>query len=257
MANSGKIGFDDSIKIINDHILGAGRLVAMHLLTVLTLTGNCVNREFLRRATLTKPTKKAARVKLFPGYEVSLQQMKTAFKGVVRKLGMTEFLVENLLCEAIRTGHGYDTFHPSQCIYFLEKDTDNILCVDRKGTVLEVRLEADDRLALDRLPNVDQVLVPRYPWWKAKIGMEGIHEWYIKLCSERNEKPQSKVMRPHNKQNIKESDNVVWNAYLAKMVELKGKDLATLVSPDDQANMKTKGKKKAKAKKQKKKEWDG
>jgi hypothetical protein len=225
MANSGRIGFDECIKMINDHVLGAGKLVVMHLLTVLTLTGNCVNREFLRRATLTEPSKKTVRSKLFPGVNVSIQQMKTAFNGVVRKLGSTEFLVENLLCEAVRTGQGFDTFHPSQCIYFVERDTDNILCVDSNGTVLEVRSEADNCLALDGLPNLDRV-VPTYPWWEAKLGMEGIHEWYLKKCFQQNVNPQSIVMRPHLDPTQKQTNNMVWNLYISKKVEMKGRDLA-------------------------------
>lgn len=109
---------------------------------------------------------------------MSIQQTKTALNGVVRKLGLTEFLVENLLREAIRPKQGFDMFHPSQLIYFLDGDTDNILWVNSSGSVLEVRLEADDRESLKGLPKVDRVL-PRYPWWEAKLGMEGIHEWYL------------------------------------------------------------------------------
>jgi hypothetical protein len=228
MANSNELGFDEAIKMINDNILGAGSLTSMHMLTVMTLTGNCVNREFLRRATLSEACKKHVRDHLFPGIDVSMQQMKTALNRVVRKLGLTEFLVENLLCEALRPKQGYDTYHPSQCIYFLERDTDNILRVDSSGNVQEVRSEADDRKALDGLPDVDQI-VPRYQWWNAKLGMEGIHKWYIHICMERNEPLQSTVMRLHLNSKKKETDAMVWNSYIHQLGDdRKSKKLSIL-----------------------------
>lgn len=223
-ANRNEIGFDEAIKMIKDSIRGAGSLVAMHILTVMTLTGNCVNREFIQRATLTDACSKQVRDRLFTGVDVTKQQMQTALNGVVRKLGLTEFMVENLLCEALRTKKGFDTFHPSQCIYFLDQDTDNILCVDSSGNVLEERSEADDLKTLDSLPDVDDV-VPRYPWWNAKFGCEGIHEWFVKLCNDRNETPDSHVLRAHLHSKNKETNKAVWNSYIRKMnAELKRKN---------------------------------
>jgi hypothetical protein len=122
-ANNKDIGFDEALKIISDSVNGAGTLMSMHVLSVLTLTGNCLNREFLRRASLTDACKKNVREKLFPGQEITQTQMKTALNGVVRKLGMSEYLVENLLCESIRKEPGFDTFHPSQSIFFLDENT--------------------------------------------------------------------------------------------------------------------------------------
>jgi hypothetical protein len=223
-ANRNEIGFDEAMKMIQYRIHGAGALVAMHILTVLTLTGNCVNREFLRRATLTDACKKNVRDRLFTGVKVSRQQMMTALNGVVRKLGLTEFMVENLLCESLRTKEGFDTFHPSQCIYFLDPDTDNILCVDSSGNVLEERSEADDQKTLQRLPDVDNIVL-RYQWWNAKFGIQGMHEWFLKLCNDRNELPQSEVMRAHLNSKKQESNKAVWSLYIRQMtLEMKGKN---------------------------------
>lgn len=40
-ANNKDIGFDKAMKILTDNVKGAGTLTSMHLLSVLTLTGNC------------------------------------------------------------------------------------------------------------------------------------------------------------------------------------------------------------------------
>jgi hypothetical protein len=53
--NKGKIDFDVAMKTLTGNVKGAGELNAMHVMAVLTLTGNCVNCDFLRRATLTEP----------------------------------------------------------------------------------------------------------------------------------------------------------------------------------------------------------
>ena len=115
---------------MTDSVHGAGELVAMHILAVLTLTGNCINRDFLRMATLGQGCRKQLREKIFQNEMVTSGQMKTGLKGVVRKMGLSPFMVENLLCEALWSKPGYNTFHPSQSIFFLVDDMDNKLCVN-------------------------------------------------------------------------------------------------------------------------------
>jgi hypothetical protein len=83
-ANNEEIGFNEAVKIMNDKVQGAGSLMSMHILSVLTLMGNCVNREFLRRrATLSEACKKQVRDRLFPGEKVTSAQMRTALNGVL------------------------------------------------------------------------------------------------------------------------------------------------------------------------------
>jgi hypothetical protein len=158
-ANTGEINFEQALKRISEDIQGAGELVAMHVMAILTLTGNCLNRDFLRKATLTESCKKHGRECMFPNLIVSQAQMKTALKGVVRRLGMSEYIMENLLCEAVRPKQGFDTFHPSQSITFLhrdsESDSDIIVCVS--GEKMEWRSVEDDRELLERLPDTDRV----------------------------------------------------------------------------------------------------
>jgi hypothetical protein len=111
--NDGEIDYDIAIKTLISNVKGAQELNAMHVMAVLTLTGNCVNRDFLRRATLTEPCKKQGVKSLFPNNDISSSQMKRALLGVVRRLDLSEFIVENLLCESVRKKDGFDTFHPS------------------------------------------------------------------------------------------------------------------------------------------------
>jgi hypothetical protein len=69
--------------------------------------------------------------------------------------------VEILLCESLRHKQGFDTFHPSQSLYFLDEPTDNIVCVGSRG-IVQVRSLDDDRKALAELvPLIDRV-VPLY-----------------------------------------------------------------------------------------------
>ena len=51
-SNKGNLDFDNAIKRVMGNVHGVGELVAMHLLAVLSLTGNCINRDILRNATL-------------------------------------------------------------------------------------------------------------------------------------------------------------------------------------------------------------
>jgi hypothetical protein len=126
-------------------------------------------------------------------------------------------MVENLLCESLRTKQGYDTFHPSQYIFFLDEPTDNILCVGSIGVITEVRSEDNDRQALDHLPSIDCV-VPYYQWWKAKMGREGIHEWYVNLCCEKGVDPKSIVVRPHiNAKSKNMTNGDVWEKYIREL----------------------------------------
>lgn len=59
--NSGELDFDQALKLLSDNVQGAGALVSMHILSVLTLTGNCINRDFLGKATLGEACKKHVR----------------------------------------------------------------------------------------------------------------------------------------------------------------------------------------------------
>jgi hypothetical protein len=59
------------------------------------------------------------------------------------------------------------------------------------------RTEEDDRRVLAKLPDED-VVVPFFPWWKAQSGINGIHDWYVKLCEKvLSVEPHSLVIRPH------------------------------------------------------------
>ena len=165
--NNGEINFDVAMKTLTGNVHGAGELIAMHVMAVLTLTGNCVNREFLRRATLSQSCKKQAMERMFPNFVVTPSQMKRSLNGVVCRLGLSEFIVENLLCESVRPKQGFDTFHPSQSITFLEEDTNNILCVS--GGIIKSRTVEYDRQVLAELPDKDRV-VPLFPGGKQKRG---------------------------------------------------------------------------------------
>lgn len=213
-ANNGEIDFEQAIKIISDDVQGAGELVAMQVMAVLTLTGNCVNRDFLRKATLSESCKKHARERMFPNLTVSPSQMKTALNGVVRRLGLSEYIVENLLCEAVRPRQGFDTFHPSQSITFLDSDSDNIVCV-KGGTSDWISVE-DDRKVLERLPNKDRV-TPLYEWWQATKGREGIHQWFVERCKADNIPPESLVIRPHLKAAKNLSEPQIWEKYMQRL----------------------------------------
>jgi hypothetical protein len=70
-SNLGKLDFDTAIKRVMGNVDGAGELVAMHILAVLSLTGNCINRDFLRNATLGQACKKQVREKIFSGQNVT------------------------------------------------------------------------------------------------------------------------------------------------------------------------------------------
>jgi hypothetical protein len=220
-ANNDEIGFDEALKIITQKVDGAGKLLGMHILSVLTLTGNCFNREFLRRATLTDACSKQVRDKLFPGEEIKPAQMKTALNGVVRSSGMSEAMVENMICESLRSERGYDTFHPSQKIYYMDEPTDNIICVGSNLMVTEVRSEDDDRKSLESIPRKDRV-EPYYKWWKASGGKKEIHDFYLYICEKRGVDPKAIIVRPHL-QSIT-SNGEVWEKYLRKMNKSIAKD---------------------------------
>jgi hypothetical protein len=97
--NKGKIGFNVAMKTVTGNVKGARELNAMHVMAVLTLTGNCVN--FLRRATLTEPCKKQGMASFFPNNDINPSQMKRALDGVIRHMDLPEFIVENLFCESM------------------------------------------------------------------------------------------------------------------------------------------------------------
>jgi hypothetical protein len=220
-ANNDEIGFDEALKIISERVDGAGKLMSMHILSVLTLTGNCFNREFLRRATLSDACSKQVRDKLFPGEQIKPAQMKTALNGVVRSSGMSESMVENLLCESLRTRDGYDTFHPSQKIYYLDEPTDNIISVGSNLMVTEVRSEDNDRKSIASIPWNDRV-EPHYKWWKASSRKKEIHDLYLYLCEKRGVDPKSVIVRPHLQGNM--SNGEVWEKYLRKMKQSIARD---------------------------------
>ena len=70
-SNNGNLDFDNTIKRLMGNVDGVGKLVAMHLLAVLSLTGNCINRDYLRNATLGQACKKQVREKIFSGQKVT------------------------------------------------------------------------------------------------------------------------------------------------------------------------------------------
>jgi hypothetical protein len=94
----------------------------------------------------------------------------------------------------VQKKEGFDTFHPSQLITYLDEDTNNILCLNRGKRMS--RTEEDDRQVLAKLPEEER-LVPLFPCWQAKSGIIGIHEWFVELCQKVRVKPQRFVTRPH------------------------------------------------------------
>lgn len=221
--NRGDLDFEQAVKKLTGTIYGVGELVAMHLLAVLTLMGNCINRDFLRNATLGQACKKKVREKIFPNQMVTSSQMKTGMKGVVRKMGLSAFMVENLLCEALRPKPGFDTFHPSQSISFLEDNTDNIVCVT--GEMVEFRSVEDDMHVLDGLPTSDWVF-PMYQWWKHPKGEKGIHVWFVNFCKQQKIDPTSLIIRPHINAKGNQSPELIWRDYVLLMEKKKGRERA-------------------------------
>jgi hypothetical protein len=214
--NKGKIDFNVAMKTLTGKVKGAGELTAMHVMAVLTLTGNCVKRDFLRRATLTELCKKQAMSSMFFNFDISPSQMKRTLDGVVRCcMGSSEFIVENLFCESVRKKQGFDTFHPSQTIMYLDEPTNNILCLI--GGKRMSRTEEDDRWVLAKLPDEDRT-VPLFPWWQAKSGILGIHDWYVQLCWKvLRVEPHSLVIRPHVNATKNERKEEVWNKYIRRL----------------------------------------
>jgi hypothetical protein len=213
-SNNGNLDFDNAIKRVMTYVHGVGELVAMHLLAILSLTGNCINRDFLRNATLGQACKKNVREKLFSGQKISACQMKSALKGVVRKMGLSAFMVENLLCEALRPKQGFDTFHPEQSISFLEDGTDNIVCVS--GDNVEIRSVEHDRHELEKLPMFDRI-DPDWKWWTAPQGGRGIHDWFVQHCKEQRIDPLSLFVLPHTNAKNNPSREQIWKHYLSKI----------------------------------------
>jgi hypothetical protein len=216
--NKGEIDFYEAIKTIAGKVKGAAELSAMHVMAVLTLTGNCVSRDFLRMATLTQPCKKQAITKMFPNFDVSPSQMKTAIEGVVRCMGYSAFIVENLLCESVREKEGFDTFHPSQSITYLDEETNNIVCWS--GGNITSRTEEDDRRVIAELPAEDR-RVAHFPWWQAKSGIMGIHKWFVELCQKVGVQPHDYVIRPHLNAHKKETNEEVWKKYIKQLAKVK------------------------------------
>ena len=220
--NKGEIDFDVAMKSLTGNVKGAGKLNAMHVMAVLTLTGNCVNRDFLRRATLTEPCKKQGIASIFPNNDINSSQMKRALEGVVRRMDLPEFIIENLFCESVRKKMGFDTFHPSQSITYLDEHTNNILCLSG-GTTMS-RSEEYDRRVLAQLPDEDGI-VPLFPWWKAQSGILGIQDWYVKLCRKvLRVEPHSLVIRPHVNANKQVSDEEIWEKYTKRLPLVKPPD---------------------------------
>jgi hypothetical protein len=102
----------------------------------------------------------------------------------------------------------------------LEEDTNNILCVT--GGKIKSRSVEDDRQVLAKLPDKDRV-VPLFPWWQAKSGMEGIHIWFLELCEEVSIDPELIVIRPHLKAKKFVSEKDIWNKYIKRLQVQQGK----------------------------------
>jgi hypothetical protein len=192
--NKGKIDFDVAMKTRTGKVQGAGELAVTHVMAVLTLTGNCINPDFLRRPTLTEPCEKQAMSRWFLNFNISPSQMKRALNRVVCHMGLSKFILENLLCESVRPKQGFNTFHPSHLITYLDEHTNNILCLS--GGKRMSRTEEDNRQVLAKLPDEDR-LVPLFLWWQAKSGILGIREWLVELCKKVRVEPQLFVIHPH------------------------------------------------------------
>ena len=76
-----------------------------------------------------------------------------------------------------------------------------------------LRTVEDDRRMLAELPEQDGV-VPLFPWWQAKSGMEGIHVWFLELCQEVSVDPELIVVHPHSNSRKLVSEEEVWNKYI-------------------------------------------
>jgi hypothetical protein len=146
-------------------------------------------------------------------------------------MDLPEFIVENLFCESLWKKEGFDTFHLSQSITHLDEPTNNILCLS--GGTMMSRTEEHDRRVLAQLPGEDGI-VPLFPWWQAKSGIAGIHDWYVKLCWKvLRVEPHSLVIRPHVNAKTQVSEEEIWKKY--------NKRLARVKPPDTNIPKKTKG----------------
>ena len=110
-------------------------------------------------------------------------------------------------------------FHPSQLITFLEKNTDNVMCVFGDGSI-ESRSVEYDRQVLLQLP-VMYDIVQLFQWWQARKGMKGIDAWFKQLCLEREWDPKSLTVRPHLKAKVCLSDTLIWNKYVERLEKKK------------------------------------
>jgi hypothetical protein len=86
------------------------------------------------------------------------------------------------------------------------------------------RTEEHDRRVLTQLPDKDKI-VPLFPWWKAKSGILGIHDWYIKLCWKvLRVEPHSLVIRPHVNAKKQVSEEEIWKKYTKRLALVKPPD---------------------------------
>jgi hypothetical protein len=90
--------------------------------------------------------------------------------------------------------------------------------------------EEDDHRVLAKLPDMDR-LVPLFPWWEAKLGIIGIHEWFIQLCQKVRVQPQDYVICPHVNAKKRETKEEVWKKYMKQLA---------LVKPDENQTKKRK-----------------
>lgn len=116
---------------------------------------------------------------LFQGERVTLAQIKMApLNRVVWKLRLLEYMVENLLCKALRSKQGFDTFHPSQLIFFLDEAMDNIVCVSSHDGIVKVRSLQNDHKTLEGLPTSQQLCGSILSMVENKDG-DGKHTWIV------------------------------------------------------------------------------
>jgi hypothetical protein len=201
LANEGGIKYDAAVRKIKSSVMGAGPMGINHFLGCAVLMGVLHDTSFSKNAALSSSCLTKIACTAFQGTKSLPSTSLCAFRSSMRKLAMNDSYGDQVFCEATRKTSAMDVFHPTQSIYRIDYDKDEVVRVMSVG--FEERIGRND--------SKDQIMNWRattendsyFPWWKlpSNATRSNIRDWSKKVSHERSLIHSELVYFGHSKSN--------------------------------------------------------
>lgn len=167
---------------IQRNVMCAGAMGINHFFGCAVLMGVLHDTAFSSKNTLSASCAGKIAGTMFQGMKTTRSKTVCAFNTTMRHMNMRSSYGDQVFCEATREHPANDVFHPSQCIYSIDYENNDVLLKKFNGNVYRRTCEMTKQqiVTWQEYPEIDTI----FNWWclSGDVTLYDIQCWCKKIC---------------------------------------------------------------------------